>query len=362
MKKIVIVAGDPSGDLYASFLAKKLKQKFPALEIFSFAGPHSAKYTRQIVNLLEYSVAGIIEVAFHLKKILSIFKKILDRINNIEPDLIILIDFPDFNLKLARTLNKKFPIFYYVSPQVWAWRQKRVKLIKQFVDKMVVIFGFEKDFYEKEKIDVLYFGHPLLEIIKKEAIETKKIISFLPGSRRNEVNRHLPLMQKTKNILENELKDYRFRIIKPRNLEKEFYQKSCPEIEVVDHSYRAIQESKFIIASSGTATVEIAILEVPHLIVYRVNPLSWQILKRLVKTEFIGMINILNGSKIIDELLQDSTDPARIASLTLSYLRNKEKYLRLKNSLVKTKELLLPAGATEKFAEFIGGYLRLYAS
>ncbi len=359
MKRIVIVAGDKSGDLYGGLLSKQLKSKFPNLEIYSFGGKKLAQYSRQMVNLLAHSVCGLVEVLSSLGKILKIFKKTKKTILDLKPDLVILIDFPDFNLRLAKALNRKFPLIYYVSPQVWAWRKRRVETIKKYVDKMVVLFKFEETFYKNENMDVLYFGHPLLEIIKEKNIEPKKIISFLPGSRKNEVKRHLPIMIKTKKIIEKELAGYQFRIIRPPNLEKGFYEEFSPNIDIVDHSYAAIKESKFIISSSGTATVELAILGVPYIIIYKLNSLSWHILKRMVKTDFVGMVNILSGRKIVDELLQKQATPKNLASITLEYLGNSKKYSALKEELKGIEDMLSPPNATEKFADFIGNYLNL---
>ncbi|MFH1519254.1 MAG: lipid-A-disaccharide synthase [Candidatus Omnitrophota bacterium] len=359
MPKIVIVAGDKSGDLYGGLLSKELKEKFSSVDIYSFGGEVLARHSQQIINLLEHSVCGIIEVLSSLGKLFNIFKKIKETIFKLKPDLIILIDFPDFNLRLAKALNRKFPLFYYVSPQVWAWRKKRVEVIKRYVDKMVVIFKFEETFYKNENMNVLYFGHPLLEIIKEEAEDPEDLISFLPGSRKNEVKKHLPLMIKAKKIIERKLPGYRFQIIRPSNLEKSFYEKLSPNMDLIDHSYQAIKKSKFIITSSGTATLEIAILGVPYIIIYKLNPISWHILRQMVRADFIGMINILAGRKIVDELLQNQANPKNLAAVTLEYLDNQEKYLRLKNELGKIKKDLYPLNATKKFADFIGNYLEL---
>jgi len=365
MRKIVIVAGDKSGDLYGGLLSKRLKSNFPDLEIYSFGGEKLAEYSRQIINLLSHSVCGLVEVISSLGKLLKIFKKTKETILGLKPDLIVLIDFPDFNLRLAKELNRKFPLIYYVSPQVWAWRKNRVEIIKKYVDRIVVLFKFEEAFYKNENMDVLYFGHPLLEIIKQEYLskeedaEQKKIISFLPGSRKNEVKRHLPIMIKTKKIIEKELDGYQFRIIRPPNLEKKIYEKFSPDIDIVNHSYKAIKESRFIISSSGTATVELAILGVPYIIIYKLNSLSWHILKRMVKADFVGMVNILAGRKIVDELLQNQANPNKIAAVTLEYLRNSKKYSVLKEELKGIRNILSPLNATEKFADFIGNYLKL---
>jgi len=357
MKKIVIVAGDKSGDLYGGLLSKKIKEKSSSFEIYSFGGEALAKQTNQVLDLISHSVCGLIEVLTSLKKLAYIFDKTLKTIHGLKPDLVILIDFPDFNLRLAKKLNKKYPLIYYVSPQVWAWRKSRINTIKKFVDKMVVIFQFEKEIYKKNGIDVLYFGHPLLEVINDISSKPQKIISFLPGSRKNEVKKHLPIMQKAKTIMEKELENYQFRIIKPPNLEKSFYENFSPNMPIIDHSHAAISESGFIITSSGTATIEISILGVPFIIIYRVNPLTWQILKRMVKIKHIGMVNILSSKRMVEELLQKEATPQKIAASGLSYLKNQEKYLALKNNLNSIKTLLMPRNAISNFAEFIIQFL-----
>jgi lipid-A-disaccharide synthase len=358
-KKIVIVAGDKSGDLYGGLLCKKLKEKFSNIKIFSFGGDFSDEYSQQIINLVSHSVSGIGEVIYSFKNILAIFKKTLKEIKKINPHLIILIDFPDFNLRLAKNLNKRYPLFYYVSPQVWAWRKGRINLIKKYVDKMIVIFRFEKDFYAKMGINVLYFGHPLLEIVKKRNLKPKNIISFLPGSRKNEIKKHLPIIEKAKNIIKNKLNNYSFQIIRPPHIEEAFYKNIGVATPLILHSYEVIEQSKFVITSSGTATLEIALLEIPFITIYRVNSLTWHIAKILVNTEFIGMVNILASEKIVDELLQKEVNPENIARVTLSYLEDKDKYEKLKGKLKIIKEKLSPYNATERLADFIGKYLEL---
>jgi lipid-A-disaccharide synthase len=359
MKRIAIVAGDKSGDIYGGILCQKIKEKFSGIEIYSFGGTNLARHSLQVLDLISHSVSGILEVFSSITKILNLFKKTVDEINNIKPDLIILIDFPDFNLRLAETLDNKYHVFYYVSPQVWAWRKKRIEIIKKYVNRMVVIFKFEEDFYKKYGLNVLYFGHPLLEIIEKRNVVPQKIVSFMPGSRKNEIKMHLPVMVGAKKILEKELPDYSFRIIRPENIEKKLYAKSGGAIEIVEHSYDAIEESGFIITSSGTATVEIAILEVPFIIIYKLNKLTWFILRFLVNVKYIGMVNILSNKRVVEELLQDNVTAQKIAEIVLDFLKDKNKYEILKTELRQVKEILEPKGATDKFANYIGKYLGL---
>jgi lipid-A-disaccharide synthase len=363
MKKIIIVAGDKSGDLYGGFLGQKLSEKSDEIEIYSFGGEKLAAHSKQLINLLEHSVTGLVEVLFSLKKIIATFNQIITKIHEIKPDLIILIDFPDFNLRLAKKLNKKYPLFYYVSPQVWAWRKERVKEIKKYVDKMVVIFNFEKDFYQKEGVDALYFGHPLLEIVKKTNPSTQKIITLMPGSRRNEIKKHLPVMLAAAKIIKQALPDYNFRIIRPPNINKMFYKDllsgmDIVDIEIKDHSYQAIEESAFVIASSGTTTVELAILEVPFILMYKVNSLSWFLVQRLVNVKFAGMVNILAGRKIIEEFLQDQASAENLAKAAIEVMKTKEKYNQIKTDLKNIKTILSPEGATDSFARYIESFLK----
>ncbi|MCF7873971.1 MAG: lipid-A-disaccharide synthase [Candidatus Omnitrophica bacterium] len=358
MQKIVLIAGDTSGDLYGGNLAKKINQKFNSCQIYSFGGKVLAKNSHQLIDLVSHSVCGLIEVISSLAKFKNLFDQTINQINKIKPDLIILIDFPDFNLSLAKKINHKYPVFYYVSPQVWAWRKKRIKIIKKYTDKMVPIFNFEKKLYKKEQMKVDFFGHPLLEIINQKQIEKKKIISFLPGSRKNELKNHLKLLAKTKSLLQKDLPEYKFQVIKPKGLSKKLYNDFKKE-EIFNHSYQLLAKSKFVIAASGTATVETAILEVPHIIIYKVNKLSWYILKKLINTKYAGMLNILADKQIVPELLQDQATPENIAKVSLSYLKDKEKYISFRQKLKAAKQLLSPYNGITRFAEDIGNYLNL---
>ena len=183
MKKIVFVAGDISGDFYAGILSKKLKELYgDKIVIYSFGGMMLQKNSCQKINLTEQAVSGIFEAIVNLKKIAATFGNVYKEITHINPDLIILVDFPDFNLRLAKTLKKFFKILYYISPQVWAWRRKRIELIKKYTDGIIVIFEFEEEIYKEKGVSVKYFGHPLLDIVNKGNIPQEELILFLPGS------------------------------------------------------------------------------------------------------------------------------------------------------------------------------------
>ncbi len=358
MKNIVIVAGDTSGDLYGGFLAKKIKEKYEHCQVYSFGGKNLAKNSSQIIDLVSDSVCGLIEVLASLSKLKKLFSQTLNAIEKINPDLIILIDFPDFNLRLAKKINRRYPVFYYVSPQVWAWRKKRTEIIKKFTEKIIPIFNFEVDFYRENNISALYFGHPLLEIINQQKPKKENIISLLPGSRKNEIKHHIKLLAKTKEIIQEKLPNYSFQVLKPKGINNRLYEKFFSQNEIINHSYQVLAKSSFVITASGTATVETAILEIPHLIIYKVNKLTWIILKKTIKIKFAGMINLLAGKLLVPELLQSKANSRNIAETTLGYLQNDEAYSNFQKKLKQAKEMLAPQNGITKFAEYISQYLK----
>lgn len=359
-RKIFIVAGDPSGDLHGSMLAKKIKEIQPQIQIFSAGGKKLAQESTQVIDLVEIAVTGIFEVITYLRKIIKNFNFVAKKIQELKPDIIILIDFPDFNLRLAKKLKPKgYKIFYYISPQVWAWRKRRVKLIKKYIDKMMVIFPFEDEFYKKEGISSSYVGHPLLEIInphlKMEATKEgfQKVIAFLPGSRKKEVRRHLPLLLKVKKLLEKN--NLRFIIIKhhqlPLNLFKEARKENIPLIE--ENTYSALSKSYLAITSSGTATLELALLEIPSIVIYKTGLFSWLFLKNMVKVDYISIINILAQEKIFPEFIQYKATPKNIASVSEKFIKDEKLYTQTKERLKKIRNILGEAQASLNAAKEI---------
>lgn len=362
MKKIVFVAGDKSGDFYAGTLSKLLKERYrEAIDIYSFGGDTLARHSQQIINLVAHSVSGIFEALTHIGELLGIFNQTVRSIREINPDILILVDFPDFNLRLAKKLWPQFKIFYYVSPQIWAWRKKRIKSIKKYIENIIVLFEFEKEMYAQEGIQALYFGHPLLDILKDHRQDTpEKLIIFLPGSRKNEVKAHLPIMCKAKRLIQKQLPDYKFLIIKPENIPLTFYTSIIQdEIPVARHSYEQLLKAKFIVTSSGTATLELAIMEIPHLVMYKVNLLSWLLLKNMVTVDFTAMPNIVAGKKIVEEYIQYNATAQNIADYTLSIIKNNAACAQLKHALQAIKKKLEPYRAPQETATFIGNYLEL---
>ncbi len=359
MKKIFIVAGDPSGDIHGGNLAKHIQEISPETSIYSAGGIHLKKYSRQITDLTEIAVTGIFEVAGYLKKILDKFNLTAGKIQEIKPDIVILIDFPDFNLRLAGRLKAKgFRIFYYISPQVWAWRKNRIKLIKKYIDKVLVIFPFEKDFYKRHGVEAVYVGNPSFESIpdgltgQNPSIEKKKIV-FLPGSRTKEVTRHLPLMIGTKKLLQP--LELSFAVIKYPRLPKRLFKKAGEEgIEIIEENrYHAIAESSIAVSSSGTATLELALLNIPTVVIYKTALLSWLILKSIVKIDFISIVNILAKEEVFPELIQYKASPANIAGYCREFLNNPEYYNSTKKKISRIKDVLSSKPASKTAAREI---------
>lgn len=359
MKKIFIVAGDPSGDIHGGNLAEQIQEISPETQIYSAGGIHLKKYSHQITNLTEIAVTGIFEVLGYLKKILDKFNLTVRKIQEIKPDIVILIDFPDFNLRLAKKLKAKgFRIFYYISPQVWAWRKNRIKLIKKYIDKVMVIFPFEEGFYKRHGVEAVYVGNPsfesMPEILPKQhpAIEKKKIV-FLPGSRTKEVTRHLPLMIETKKLLQP--LELSFAVIKYPRLPSRLFEKAGEEgIEIIkENRYKTISESWIAVSSSGTATLELALLNIPTVVIYKTALLSWLILKSIVKIDFISIVNILAKEEVFPELIQYKASPANIAGHCREFLNNPEYYTSTKKKIRRIKDVLSSKPASKTAAEEI---------
>jgi len=368
VKKVMIVAGETSGDLHGSQLVNALLKIDPNLYFYGIGGQKMKEEgVKTFFDASELAVVGISEVLKHFKIILAAFQKLKRLITEEPPDLLILIDYPDFNLRLARTARKKgVPILYYISPQVWAWRMKRVKKIAQLVNKMAVVFPFEVPIYQREKVDVDFVGHPLLDVVKvelsqKEALErfgleqTKVTIGLLPGSRRGEVRRILPPMLNAAKILKEKLNNVQFILPIASGLcEEEVHEmvkKSGLEVKTVNGEiYEVINTCFLVIVASGTATLETAILSKPMIIIYKISLLTYLIGRMLIAVKNIGMVNIVAGKEICPELIQGAATPQRIANEVIKIVRNPGVYQQMQEELKGIKGKLGQPGASLRVA------------
>lgn len=358
-----IIAGEASGDLHGSNLIKELKKKDAETYIRCWGGDKmEAAGAKLVKHYKELAFMGFLEVIKNLRTIFKNIKVCKDDILQYKPTALILIDYPGFNLRIAKWAKEQgIPVIYYISPQVWAWKENRVKLIKNCVDKMLVILPFEKDFYNKWNYDVEYVGHPLVEVIEEfKNIEqgtclpdrqarnleqgSRKTIALLPGSRQQEILKKLPIMLE----VAKHFPDYQFVVAKAPGLDDSFYTSLLAPYKnvssVVNKTYELLVQSKAALVTSGTATLETALFAVPEVICYKGSAFSYQIAKRLIKIKFIGLVNLIMDKEVVKELIQDQLTVENLSHELNLLLTDKEKQLQLKEDYAALKNLLSKGG------------------
>lgn len=367
-QRILIVTGEASGDLLASHLVKAMRAADPALSISAMGGDRLREAGAEIlVDISRHAVMGITEVIGHLGTIYGIFRKLTLTLRRDRPDLLILVDYPDFNLRLARVAKKhRIPVLYYVSPQIWAWRTSRIRQIAATVSTMVVVFPFELPLYREAGVDAHFVGHPLLDIVKVSRtreenrkrfglLPGRRVIGLLPGSRLSEVQRILPPLLEAARRLSREHHDLQFIIPVAPGLDKAELEQLAGDAAVaatlVDNSiYDVIDSADLVIVASGTASLETALLAKPMVIVYRMSPLSYRIARLLVKVPHIGMANIIAGKTVVPELIQEQASGERIAAEAARLLTDAGRYATVRAELELIKKKLGEPGASERAA------------
>jgi lipid-A-disaccharide synthase len=327
----MIVAGEASGDLHGANLVREAGKLDPGLLFFGIGGPRMREAgVETLVDASQMAVVGLVEVISHFGIISHAYLALRKIIRTSPPDLVILIDYPDFNLRIAKLAQRAgIRVLYYISPQVWAWRVGRVKKIGRLVDRMAVVFSFEVPFYQKENVPVTFVGHPLVDTARPAMSRSeaealfgfdpgRQTVGLFPGSRSHEVRRLLPVILESAEILKKRFPGLQFILPLASSLSHEeiepYLRSSGLEIKVVeDRVYDVMQVCDAIITVSGTVTLEIALLGVPMVIIYRVSPFTYAVGKRLVKVDHIGICNIVAGDRIVQELLQEDAEPSRIA-------------------------------------------------
>lgn len=364
-KKIMIAAGEASGDLHGSRVVEAMKRLDPELHVYAVGSERLRRAgAEMIVDSSELSVVGITEVFARMGNLLKAYWQVKKFIQMSGLSLLILIDFPDFNLLLARAANGAgVPILYYISPQVWAWRPGRVKTIARRVKKIAVIFPFEVPIYRKAGLDVEFVGHPLLDLLGSnrqdlyipEKMEGDPLVALLPGSRPGEVQRLLPEMAWAAKILTATKPGARFILpaaptVKVQELEKFLPHDSVPISVIEGKTYEALMAANLAVVASGTATLETAILGKPMVIAYRVSPLSYWVGRAMVKVDWVGLVNIVAGRKVVPELLQGEARGERIAAEVLRILDDEPYRKEMLGGLAEVREKLGTPGAAERVA------------
>lgn len=364
----MIVAGEASGDIYGADLVREARKLDPHLQFFGIGGARMREAgVETLVDSAEMAVVGLVEVLKHFDRIASAFLKLKQILLSDPPHLLILIDYPGFNLRLAKVAKRaKVPVLYYISPQIWAWRQGRVKKIARLVDHMAVILPFEAPFYERAGVPVSFVGHPMLDMVKvavdrNEAASgfgldpSRKIVGLFPGSRRNEIERLLPVIVASAVLLKERFPEVQFIVplastLSEGDLAPRFRDAGIDVTITGERIHEMIRACDAVISVSGTVTLEIALVGTPMVIIYRLSPLTYQVAKRLIKVDHIGLCNIVAGETAVKELIQDEASPQLIAAEIEKILSNGAYSNLIRERLAKVRSRLGVGGASENVA------------
>jgi lipid-A-disaccharide synthase len=368
-KKILIVAGEASADLHGSKVVEALRRMAPEIRVLGLGGEHLRRAGVEILmDSSELAVVGITEVLGKIRGLYQAYRILKQVIQKREIALLILIDFPDFNLRLAQVANHSgIPVLYYISPQVWAWRPGRTKTIAQRVQRMAVIFPFEVPLYQAVGLETDFVGHPLMDVLepyqtqgslpyKRKEWEGNPLIALLPGSRQKEVKSVLPEMIRAAEILSRKKPGAQFLLALAPTVQPEDVRELLPphglKVTIVEgKTYQAIHSADLVIVTSGTATLETAILGKPMIIVYQVSPLSYWIGRAMIKVQWIGLVNIMAGRGLVPELLQEQARGERIAEEALKILENGSYRREMMEGLAEVSQKLGTPGAAERVAK-----------
>src|SRR5687767_4055579 len=352
--KYYIIAGEASGDLHGSNLIKELKKLDTSATIRCWGGDKMQEAGGELVkHYRDLAFMGFWEVLKNIFTILRNLEFCKKDIEQFQPDTLILIDYPGFNLRIAKWAKKKgFHIIYYISPQVWAWKENRVKMMKQTIDKMIVILPFEKNYFKnKWNWEVEYVGHPLVEVVNSQQsivnnhkISDRPIIALLPGSRKQEILKKLPVMLE----VSKSFPGYQFVVAKAPGLDGSFYDDLLKEYSnvsyVADQTYNLLSQSKAALVTSGTATLETALFGVPEVVCYKGSYISYQIGKRLVKVKYISLVNLIMDKPVVKELIQNDMTAENLKKELQQLLTDENRIAAIKKDYTALKELLSQGG------------------
>ncbi len=367
----MVIAGEASGDAHAGRMIAALKKIAPEVAVKGIGGDTMREAGADImIDFSELAVMGLVEVIKRYRSIKKIFNQVVAELKQNKPDLLILVDYPGFNLKLAKQAKKLgIPVLYYISPKVWAWRAGRVKAIKQSVDHMAVLFPFEVDIYQQAGVPVSCVGHPLVDAVKKNLSSkqakikmgfklNRRVLGLFPGSRRSEVEALLPVMLDAAERVQKQYENVDVVLPVASGLNASFIEeivsKSNVPVKMIEGDFYQLTSScDAIVAASGTVTLEIALLGVPHFITYRVAPMTYRILKRLVRIPYVGLCNIVTGGNVVMELLQDEVTAERLEAELITRLTANDSKQQAEQVRKQVLSALGPAGGADNAARLI---------
>ncbi len=369
MTSLLLSAGEASGEMYAARLAAALKQRAD-LEIFGMGGPQMRAAGVDIVtDYSEVSVVGITEILSHLPSLIRAMRRLVAEAERRQPAFAILTDFPGFHLRLARKLKRRgIKNIYYICPQFWAWRPWRVRVVRRRFAKALCIFPFEEKFYGDAGVPVKFIGHPLVGAVHasldrhaffrdQNLDPQKKLVTVLPGSRAAELRQHLPILREACQGIHRDSPTQFVLAAAPganlASLREAWPPPQVPLKIVLGQTYNALAAADAAIVSSGTATIEAALLDVPMVVVYRVTPLTALLAKPLVRTPFFSMVNLIAGKRAVPEVIQNDFTPSRVASEVFRLLNDQSARESLRRDLAEVRQRLGPPGAVERAADAI---------
>ena len=374
MKKIFWIAGEKSGDQHASYILKELNKRGYPLKNFGIGGPRMKREKfKSLFPFHKFNVMGFVEVIKHICFFFKVEKRIKKIFRTERPDLIVLVDYPGFNLRIAQiAFDLEIPVIYYISPQFWAWKHKRVYKMEKCIDFVATILPFENELLNMHRIDNKFVGHPVSEELTIELSQnnfankysldmSKKWISFLPGSRDDEIRKKLPIFLDT--IKKMDDSKYEFLISKADSVSYNIFYNfirgsNLPSVKIIDEDiYELMKYSYLLVVTSGTATIETAYLGTPFIIVYKTSKISYEIGKRLVKIKMIGLPNIILDKKVIPELVQDDFNPKRLFNEISAIADNEARYKSIQKNLKELQSFIGSKKPSKEMADLIESYL-----
>jgi len=367
----MISAGEASGDAHAAHALEALQKTQPDVTTFGMGAAHlESAGTELIVDCRDLAVIGFVDVVLNYHRFLRRLKTLRVAMEERRPDLLVLVDFPDFNLKLAETAKAlNIPVLFYVSPQIWAWRPKRIHRIGRLVTHMAVLFPFEVPYYERENIPVTYTGNPLVDDVvcdlspaqakEKLGLDAhSKTVALLPGSRPGELSRHLPVMLDAAQQLAQTQSPIQFVLPRAPTLPAQDVNEligdhACHPHVVAGEAHTAMRAADVVICASGTATLETVLIGTPMILIYRLNRLNYELMRRLIQIPYVGLVNIVAGRRIVPELIQHDANPDSICAATTDLLTNEEASEQQRLAFEEVRKKLGAGGASDRIAELI---------
>ncbi len=373
--RLLLSCGEPSGDLYAGELVRQLRLRSPDVEVFGLGGDHlQAEGALLLAHVRDVAVVGLFEVLRHLRRLRRLFRALLEEADRAKPALAVLVDYPDFNLRLARNLRARgVPVAYYVSPQVWAWRRGRLRTIRETVTHMIVIFPFEEALYREAGVPVTFVGHPLVDLVRPDPHPVafrrtagldpaRPLIAVLPGSRPQEVRHNISPLAGALRLLAARRPEVQFALAVAPGLDPAVFSRALqgvPVAQVIGQTHALMGTATLGLVASGTATVEAALLEMPMVVVYRLSSITYALGRPFVRVPHYAMANLIAGRRVVKELIQKEFSPEMVTAEALSLLDDPARRDRQKADLRGIREALGAPGASERAAAVVARLMEL---